>query len=68
MRWMPSLMRGAFQLIWTPSILAHALYGLQPLNREYDAQPIPGPSNYPIAWQPNETEFIFFAVLVVFVV
>jgi len=42
----------------TPAILAQALYGLPPLNRQYDAQLLPYPSHYLIARQLNEPKFL----------
>jgi hypothetical protein len=51
----------------TPTILVPELYGLQPLNRQYDAQLLPYPSLYLTVWQLNEPTF-FFVVFEVFVV
>jgi hypothetical protein len=38
----------------TPAILAQALYGLPPLNRQCDVQLLPYPSHYLIARKLNE--------------
>jgi len=65
MRWIPSLMRETFRVHTSgtadkriPAILAQALYGLPPPNRQYDAELLPYPSQDLIARQQNEPKFL----------